>query len=232
MKRNDEMEILEQPGLSSAAVAEAYRDLARIHCWLGDTRAVVRAIRRDGQPVRRVLDVGCGTGLVLEQVGKKLGVDVVGIDLRPCSSIGAAVQILQADARFDLMPEADVAFSMHLGHHLNETDLELMIRNVGRSCRRFILLDLVRHPLPLVLFRLFIAPIVCAIDAEDGRRSIQRSYTPEELHAIAAAALADTGAQFSLSVSRGYLRQVLDIRYSGDARRKHVIRTETVPQRC
>jgi hypothetical protein len=30
-----------------------------------------------------------------------------------------------------------------------------LIRNVGRSCRRFILLDLVvRHPLPLALFRL------------------------------------------------------------------------------
>jgi hypothetical protein len=85
---------------------------------------------------------------------------------------------------------------------------------VGRSCRRFILLDLVRHPLPLALFRLFMAPLVCPIDAEDGQRSIRRSYTPRELRAVTASALAGTGSHFHLSIAPFHVRQVLDISYA------------------
>jgi hypothetical protein len=85
---------------------------------------------------------------------------------------------------------------------------------VGRFCRRFILLDLVRHPLPLALFRLFIAPFVCPIDAEDGQRSIRRSFTPTELDGIATAALAGTCGTFRLSVAPFRARQVIDISYA------------------
>jgi len=41
----------------------------------------VRRVRRDPRSVRRVLDVGCGTGLVLQEVGKRLGIEVVGAAL-------------------------------------------------------------------------------------------------------------------------------------------------------
>jgi hypothetical protein len=105
---------------------------------------------------------------------------------------------------------------MHLGHHLREPDLVRLIRNVGRSCRRFILLDLIRHPLPLALFRMFLAPVICPIDAEDGQRSIRRSYTPDELRDLTTRALAGTNARFRLSVSPLRLRQVLDISYGRD----------------
>jgi hypothetical protein len=90
-----------------------------------------------------------------------------------------------------------------------------MIRNVGRCCRRFILLDLVRHPIPLLLFRLFVAPLVCGIGAEDGRRSIRRSYTPVEMREIARSALAGSAGTFRLSVAPFYIRQVVDISYGG-----------------
>jgi hypothetical protein len=102
---------------------------------------------------------------------------------------------------------------MHLGHHLAGEDLVRLIRNVGRYCRRFILLDVVRHPLPLALFRLFLAPLVCEIGAQDGRRSIRRAYTAGELREIAATALAGSAATFRLSVAPLYIRQVLDISY-------------------
>jgi hypothetical protein len=84
---------------------------------------------------------------------------------------------------------------------------------VGRYCRRFILLDLVRHPLPLALFRLFIAPLVCPIDAEDGQRSIRRSFTSFELRRITASALTGTAGSFRLSVAPLHARQVIDIAY-------------------
>jgi SAM-dependent methyltransferase len=214
MVRTRETEILDREDVPLELVERAYRDIAKIHGWLGDTRLMVRTIRRDPLPVRRILDIGCATGLVLHEVGRRLGVETVGADLRPRPSIAAPVAILQADASRDPLPFADVAFCMHLGHHLHEHDLVRMIRNVGRFCRRFVLLDLVRHPLPLTLFRIFVAPFVCAIDAEDGQRSIRRAYTPDELRDLTAMALTGTGGSFRMSVSRLHFRQVLDISYA------------------
>jgi len=213
MLRENQLELLEFDDVPDNLVERAYKDLARIHNWLGDTSFIVNTLRRDALPCRQVLDVGCGTGLVAEQVGRRLGATVIGIDSRRFHSIRATVPILQKNALQDPLPDADVAFSMHLGHHLSETDLEQLILNVGRSCRRFVLLDLVRHWLPLTLFRIFVAPLVCPIDAEDGQRSIRRSYMPTELRRITASALAGTGSTFHLHVARFYNRQVIDISY-------------------
>jgi 2-polyprenyl-3-methyl-5-hydroxy-6-metoxy-1,4-benzoquinol methylase len=214
VERENETEILDADGVPDELVERAYRDLARIHCWLGDTQFVIRAIRRDPMPVRRILDVGCATGLVLENIRRKLGVEAFGVDLKPQRRIRAATQIFQADAVRDSLPSADVAFCMHLGHHLSEDDLVSLIRNVGKFCRRFIIVDLVRHPLPLALFRLFVAPFVCRIVVVDGQKSIRRSYTPAELRRIAGSALAGAGGTFRQSVAPLYARQVIDIFYA------------------
>jgi SAM-dependent methyltransferase len=217
MVRTNESEILDQDDVPEELVERAYRDLARIHHWLGDTRFIVNAIRRDPLPVHRILDVGCGTGLVLDQIGRRLGVEVVGAEISPHPSIAAPVPIVKADAVRDPLPSAEIAFSMCLGHHLSEDDLVGLIRNVGRFCRRFILLDLVRHPLPLALFRLFVAPFLCQIGVEDGQRSLRRAYTPFELRRIAGSALAGTESAFNLSVAPFYVRQVMDISYANTA---------------
>lgn len=214
MERETETEILDADDVPDALVERAYRDLARIHRWLGDTQSVVRAIREDPLPVRRVLDVGCATGLVLENVRCKLGVEAFGVDLNPRRSIRTAIPVFQADAVRDSLPSADVAFSMHLGHHLSEDDLVSLIRNVGKFCRRFIILDLVRHPLPLALFSLFVSPFVCRIVVVDGQKSIRRSYTPAEFRRIAGCALAGSGGTFRQSVAPLYARQVIDIFYA------------------
>jgi SAM-dependent methyltransferase len=216
MLRRNEIEILDGPDLPDELVKRAYRDIAFIHYWLGDVRYMIRAIRRDPLPVRRILDVGCATGLVLQRVGQGLGVEVVGADIRPRPAVAAPVPIVRADARLDPLPQADVAYCMHLGHHLGADDLVRLIRNVGRHCRRFILLDLVRHPLPLALFRLFLAPLICRVDAEDGRRSIRRSYTPDELRDITSTALAGSRATFRLSVAPLHVRQVVDISFGAE----------------
>ena len=213
MLRIDETENLDDPYLPDHIVERAYRDMAAIHHWLGDVRFMINAIRGDSMPVHRILDVGCGTGLVLQRIGRALDVDVVGADIQPRPRVCAPVPIVRVDARSEPLPSADVAFCMYLCHHLVPEDLVRMIRNVGRYCRRFILLDLVRHPVPLSLFRAFVAPLICDIDAQDGKRSIRRSYTHVELTGIAAAALAGSDARFRPSVTPFWLRQVVDISY-------------------
>ena len=213
MKRQYEAEILDGEDIADDQATRAYTQLARVHRLIGDTALVVRALRRDTLPVSRILDIGCATGLVAEAVHRRLGVEVIGVDVNPRNSPDARLPIVRADAVCDALPAADVAFSMHLGHHLTESDLAHLIRNVGRYCRRFIILDVVRHPLPLALFRLFVEPFASRIVAEDGETSFRRSYTAGELHQITAGALAGTAATFRQSVGPFYLRQVMDISY-------------------
>jgi hypothetical protein len=71
----------------------------------------------------------------------------------------------------------------------------------------------VRHPLPLALFRLFVEPFASQIVVEDGETSFRRSYTAGELHQITATALAGSAATFRQFVGPFYLRQVIDISY-------------------
>src|SRR5215471_1213318 len=218
MERQCLIEVLDSPGLPDPVIARAYRDMARIHRWLGDTDYVIRAIRRDPLPVGRIMDIGCATGLVLKDVQRRLGVKGIGVEINPHPSIAAPVTIVKADARRDPLPKADIAYCMCLGHHLCETGLADLVRNVGRSCRRFVILDLVRHPVPLGLFRIALAPFVSRINAEDGWRSIRRSYTPDELGRIVKHALAGTAGVFRHTVAPFYARQVIDISYAAATR--------------
>jgi 2-polyprenyl-3-methyl-5-hydroxy-6-metoxy-1,4-benzoquinol methylase len=213
MQRSVQTELLEGDGIPEAQVARAYHQLTRIHRYLGDTRAIVAAIREDPLPVRRVLDIGCAHGGVLKEVQRRLGVEAIGVDVKLPPVPHASPLIVAADGISDRLPTADVAFCMYLGHHLCERDLRRIIRNVGRSCRRFLLLDLIRHRLPLTVFKMFMAPLLCPIVATDGQRSIRRSYTPAELIRIAREALAGTRARFRHSTSPLYIRQILDITY-------------------
>jgi len=90
-----------------------------------------------------------------------------------------------------------------------------LIRNVGRSCRRFILLDLVRHRLPLALFRLFVAPLASPIVAIDGRISI-RSLTRAPSWSVWSAKPWRLGLAEPAFHRALWIRQVADISYAQD----------------
>ncbi len=212
MDRVTAVELLEDPSLPADVVAKAYRDLARTQRLLRNTAAIFRQL---GKNPGRVLDIGCGQGALLEEIHKKLSVEVVGFDLRPAPA-GSSVRILTGNAATDPLPEADVAISVCLAHHLSEEDLVGMIRNVSRSCRRLILLDMVRHWMPLMLFRVFLSPILHPINASDGMTSIKRSYTPAELRRMVDEAVRGTDATVVHTVAPFYIRQVIEISWPAD----------------
>jgi 2-polyprenyl-3-methyl-5-hydroxy-6-metoxy-1,4-benzoquinol methylase len=213
--RSMDAEILDGADIPEDIIVRAHQDLDRLHGLLGNTAAFIAAIRNDPLPVRHILDVGCGHGGLLLQLHRKLGLDVVGVDLRPPAASTVPFQILRADAVKDSLPEADVAICNWLAHHLSEDEFISLIRNVGRSCRRFIILDLVRNGLPLLLFRTFIAPFLSPVNAADGCTSIRRAFTPDEMRAIVGRALAGTSATFRYSRPLFCSRQIVDIRYRG-----------------
>ena len=209
MDRADVTELLEDPSLPADVVATAYRDLARTQKFLGNTRAIFRQLREHRDRISLIVDIGCGQGALLQKIHRKLGVEVIGFDLRPAPF--GPVQILKGNAAVDPLPPADVALAVCLVHHLSEAEVVSLIRNVSKSCRRLIVLDLVRHWIPLTLFRVFVAPFLHPINAADGLTSVRRAYTPRELRSLVDEAVKGSNARVEHIVAPFYIRQIVDI---------------------
>jgi SAM-dependent methyltransferase len=213
MQRSRNLEVMDRPDLPEHVMVRVHRQLTLVNRLLGNTAALVEAVQRDPEPTRRVLDIGCGYGGVLLNMRSRLAVEVVGVDLRVPAYDDCPFPIIRADAVLDPLPEADVAVSALLAHHLSGDDLVRLIQNVGRSCRRFVLLDLVRSRLPLILFRSLVAPLLTPLTASDGDLSIRRAYTEKELSILTRRSLGDTGGTFRHSIAPLKIRQVIDISY-------------------
>ncbi len=209
MQRSFDSEFLDGHDVPPAVADRAHRALVLTHTLLGNRAAIVRALRRHPTPLRRLLDVGCGHGGLASYLAARLSLDAVGVDLKPPAA--APIPIVQADATKDALPQADVAISVCLAHHLTADQLVDLVRNVGRSCSRFIILDLVRSRVPLTLFRLAAPLVLPPINVSDGALSIRRAFTPEELRATVGRAL--NGATFHHTVAPFGIRQVIDITY-------------------
>ena len=191
-----------------------HRQIGLIHRFLGNHTAVLDALRRGPGRIQRVLDIGCGNGELLDAIRRRLGVEVIGIDRRAPKLNAFDVPILEGDATRDPLPKAGVAVCVTVAHHLSEADLAALIRNAGLSVRRLIIVDLVRHWLPLVLFRIFLYPFLDRTVAMDGVQSLRRAYTPAELRAIVEHAVAGSFARFKQTVTPLRSRQMIDISWS------------------
>jgi 2-polyprenyl-3-methyl-5-hydroxy-6-metoxy-1,4-benzoquinol methylase len=213
--RFDGSELMDVEQITAEELDLAYRQLDAVHGWLGNRRAVLRLLRDcpGGKP-GRVLDIGCGQGALLREIRDRLGAEVAGFDLRPAPP-GLGLPIACGNAATDSLPMADVAVCVAMAHHLTVEELVATIRNVARSCNRLILLDLVRHPAPYWLFRVFVAPVLGRINALDGLTSIRRSFTASEMRRIVDEALAGAAerrvSRLRHTVALFWIRQVVDI---------------------
>jgi SAM-dependent methyltransferase len=213
MKRSPAPEIMDNPEMPEETMSVVHRNIVRVSRYLGNIDILETALRDDDCPVRSVLDIGCGHGGVLMELQKRLAIQAVGVDLRPPKVKAPGIQIVQGDAVHDPLPKYDVAIATYLMHHLPDEHVIRLIKNVGRSCRRFIFIEPVRSRVPLVLFRLFVGPFLNPINAFDGAQSIRRAHAPAELHQLVTRTLAGSGATFRHSTAHLYTRQIVDIRY-------------------
>jgi 2-polyprenyl-3-methyl-5-hydroxy-6-metoxy-1,4-benzoquinol methylase len=205
---------MDSPDVKGPLLDKFHHDLNFVNGCLGTFPTIERFIRKDDEnakPVKRILDVGCGGGGLLDYLQRRMEVEVVGVDLKPPEI--ANVRIIKADAVTEQLPEADITVCSLLAHHLTPEQNIALIRNVSKSCRRFIIHDLIRHPLPLVLYTLFLCPMIGREAAMDGRQSIRRAFKPEEFAEMVRTALAGTSATFTTDVSPFRSRQIIDIRY-------------------
>src|SRR5437764_13174560 len=101
-QRSLEPELMDSDLIIGPVLDRFHRDLARVNGLLGSFQTVERFLRKDKQPIQRVLDIGCGGGDLLVYLRRKMGVDVTGIDLKP--GYRNEVPVIVADDTREALP--------------------------------------------------------------------------------------------------------------------------------
>ncbi len=203
--RRDQAELLDQGAGTLDDVRENLREMWRANHTFGGIRALTRhlypRLKQTPSPVR-IVDLGTGSGklaLELAAWGKHEHIDInlFPVDVaarhlivaRENIGVQSGIALIQADAL--ALPFApnhiDYFVSSLFLHHFDPDTLIIMLRDLFRRARRGIVMsDLTRGVLPLIGFAL-IQPVFARhyLTRCDGRLSIQRAYTPDELLAIA-----------------------------------------------
>ena len=201
-----EPEELDDLTLSGPALERTLADLGRLNRALGNTRAVTRAVLSALPPSAApatVAELACGGGDLLAAVGAALAergappARLLGLDGNPhtvawASAQHPGVRFVVADATApDLaLPEGcDVLFISHFLYHLPDAEALVLLRRLLPQVRRAIILsELVRSRAALWGFGLLAAGLgVAPLTRRDGRRAIQRAWTPAELRALLSA---------------------------------------------
>jgi ubiquinone/menaquinone biosynthesis C-methylase UbiE len=181
-------------------------EMQRVNRWLGDATALKNSLL--AQIATRnlssfsLLDVGAGSGELLKIIaswakrgGRKA--QLVGLELN-ARSVGVIAErqtifpVISAvrGSAFELPftdDQFDYAFCSLFTHHFNDADIVIILRELGRVAQRGIfVIDLYRHPVAYLFYttigRLFLHN---RLIREDGALSILRSFTPNELRALA-----------------------------------------------
>ena len=209
-RRSHELEHLDKGDYTAEEYEGCLVELRRINRWLGDARALRRALFTPPAPDHRegfsVLDVGAGSGQLLRVIAaevRKRGLSVgrlVGVELNERSARAVLqesrgyreVAAVRADA-FHLPFVAgafDYVICSLFTHHFRDEQVVELLREFARVARRrVIVIDLHRHALAYLLYttlgKLFLRN---RLVREDGALSIRRGFRPRELRDLAARA--------------------------------------------
>lgn len=200
-ERVDREELLDAGGVSGDDVRRSLSDLERMHRWLGGGAALTRFLYPCARPGARVLDVGCGSGLVSAEIRRWSDTSgkcarLTALDRSPLHlAIGLERGHLSAGSRVSgdafALPFPDRSFDFVvttlLLHHFAPGALRRILAELARVCRgRVIANDLIRDWVPALFFRLS-TPFFARswVTRHDGWASVRRAYTPEEWRALA-----------------------------------------------
>ena len=201
-RRSDELEHLDKGDYTPEEYEGCMVELRRVNRWLGDARALRRAVlpevERDGLEAFSLLDVGAGSGELLREVaawaravGKRAR--LVGLDL----NARAAAAVREESREFPWidsvrgdalrLPFGDDAFDYVIcslfAHHFRDEGIVAVLCEMARVARRRVfVIDLHRHRIAYLFYttaaRAFLRN---RLVREDGALSILRGFLPEEL---------------------------------------------------
>jgi len=202
--RHRQAELMDDPDLEPDRHHRALTALARVNRVSFAASRVWHEIAARGteidRPVR-VLDVACGGGDLLIEVGRMadrahVPVDLVGCDLSRLA-LGRAeeesegrIRTLRVDALSEQLPDADVVTTNLFLHHLDEDDAVSLMERMAASARHVLLVqDLRRTRLGYVFAWIGLHTLTGSDVARvDGLRSVRAAFTVEEVGGLAARA--------------------------------------------
>jgi ubiquinone/menaquinone biosynthesis C-methylase UbiE len=187
MQRLDTPELLDEHDAPAEDVARSLRDLRRINRYLGGISIYRRLLRRLGGGAAAVLDIGAGSGDLLESLGRGF---CVALDFKIDHLRHAAVRRVVGDAlRLPFRDGAvDVVTSSHFFHHFTpEENARILAESLRVSRHGVAVTDTLRHVIPLLVVQLLaLLRLVGRITRYDAPASVRRGYTASEAREIAA----------------------------------------------
>ena len=207
MKRADGAREVLDGAVATQELAASLADIDRLNSWFGGYALSLRAIRRLAAEVPRarplrVIDVGGGTAAFAVRVvrwARRSGRDirVVVVDRDPTSlrlaraAVVAHPEILLVCADAAALPcrerAVDIVTSALTLHHLEPAQAAAGLREMTAAARIGVVVnDLLRRRLSLGLVWLVTRLLGChPISRHDGPLSVRRSYSRDELRALA-----------------------------------------------
>lgn len=190
-KRVQQEELLDEHDAPYPEMERSLRDLRRFNRYLGGRRIYRSLLRRFGDPIRSVLDLGTGTSDLVETLGD--GVLRIGLDFKIDHLLylrnGSGVRRVVGDAsRLPFRDNAvDVVTSAHFFHHFDEGQNVAILEGALRVARRGVVVnDTCRAYVPLFVTKLLaVLRLVGRITAFDAPASVQRGYTTDEARTLA-----------------------------------------------
>jgi len=188
----------QEPEALDGVVAEdeirrSLADLRFVNRWLSDSDRLVRSVRAllEETPRPRVLDVGCGSGDLLERIRRDIpGAPLlVGADIKHAHLKLAPPQVQAVVSDIRRLPFAPKSFDLvmvsHFLHHLDDPELPVILTRLFALCRRALVInDLERARVPYLFGRIAFPLLFSSrISMEDGLVSIRRGFRASELAA-------------------------------------------------
>lgn len=204
-RANGLKEKMEDPNCNRRLLFNTYRQFETINKLLAGWKKLYKLHIRPTLKIQgraTLLDIGFGGGdlpLLLhrwaQRDGHKLHITAIETDRRALDFVQTERDNLLSEidfryVRLEKLLEThdpfDFVISNHLLHHLPADKLVSLATQCQQLVRHKIIFnDLQRHPAAYLLFSTFIAPFFRhSFAASDGRRSIRRSYTQDELREI------------------------------------------------
>ena len=206
MRRSYDLEILDQPFHDTAELEHSLEQVAAVNRYLGGDWALRRAlatlVAESGDA--RLLDVGAGNGEVALSLSRwaagrgrrwhvtalDLHAQSVRLAMRRIGRSGGSVRVVQGDGLAMPFPDAafDVAYTTLTLHHFREETAVMLLREMARVVRRRVIVNDLERSAAALLGARALAMTVWRnnrITRHDGPLSVRRSFTPDELMALA-----------------------------------------------